>query len=343
MLFKLISCSFKVDGAHSQQSLFDSVFAVPHLSPIERALSFINDTCKVYGFDSYASRTRNFDDFTKFQKKEIFSSMIVLSLIGDVLDQDVAMSLIRLLSTEHIHGTFNFFKDKFDGAFSGDVNSSSIGASALSKMQPVLNIMESTEELKTINSADMFEITDKIIANTISENDHVDQGVIEVSFPPRGSREGWVDPSVCANSLYLIALNRRVYQAQKTIDFIYNVLESGDYLNGTRYYPSPDSFLYFLSKACSESTELMGRFKPLLLEKVAERFGTTQNTLDLSMRILVCKNLGEVNYSDRAALSSLQLGSGAFPKDSFFRYSETVGYLGSESISTAFAIAALKS
>ena len=57
-----------------------------------------------------------------------------------------------------------------------------------------------------------------------------------------------VDPVVCVNALRLFYLQGREKQVSRTFDWVLDVLRNRAYQAGTRYYPSPDLFLYFLTR-----------------------------------------------------------------------------------------------
>jgi len=69
-----------------------------------------------------------------------------------------------------------------------------------------------------------------------------------------------------------------------TQDFVILIL----YLSETRYYPSPDDFLYFFSEllSCPCASALRKRLSPLLQERVIERAGSLGDSVKLGMRLL---------------------------------------------------------
>ncbi|MEM7379640.1 MAG: HAD-IA family hydrolase, partial [Bacteroidota bacterium] len=78
-------------------------------------------------------------------------------------------------------------------------------------------------------------------------NNRNEDGIIQVYFDENRPR---IDAIVAINVLYLMHqvdyVNKK--ELKETEEFIYRFLTSKDYLNGTRYYPAPDVFLFFLSR-----------------------------------------------------------------------------------------------
>lgn len=93
-----------------------------------------------------------------------------------------------------------------------------------------------------------------------------------------------------------------------TLQWIRHVLFHRAYLDGTRYYPAPECFLYFTSRLLqrSRNRELCDLLEPLLKERLRERIGVVADALALSMRVLACVWLGIPNSVDAKTLLSLQ-------------------------------------
>jgi len=152
-----------------------------------------------------------------------------------------------------------------------------------------------------------------------------------------------IDPVVCVNVLTLFYLYGRGYELTQTLHWVYKVLLHRAYLNGTRYYATPECFLFFLSRliGCSESPELHQYLKPLLIERVQERVGADSDALALAMRILVCKSLGIRNEVDLRALLPLQSDDGGWEVCWIFRYGSSRISIGNRGLTTSFAINAI--
>ena len=79
-------------------------------------------------------------------------------------------------------------------------------------------------------------------------NNRSPSGVVETYFDPTGERAGIVDAVVCCNVLFLAHQLNRGPEARATIEHVRRVLVEESFLAGTRYYHSPDTFLFFLGR-----------------------------------------------------------------------------------------------
>jgi hypothetical protein len=129
----------------------------------------------------------------------------------------------------------------------------------------------------------------------------------------------------------------------RTFQWVYEVLFHRAYLNGTRYYDTPECFLFFLSRlvGCSDSQELHLKLKPLLTERVRERIGAPGDALALAMRILVCKSVGIRDEVDLATLLLLQCDDGGWEICWVYRYGSSGIRVGNRILTTAFAVKAI--
>jgi len=86
------------------------------------------------------------------------------------------------------------------------------------------------------------------------------------------------------------------------------------YLEGTRYYETPECFLYFMSRFLSRSrdADLHALLKPLLKERIQERIGAEGNSSALSMRILTCDFVRMRDEIDLRKLLTLQCEDGGW-------------------------------
>ncbi|MEM9457001.1 MAG: hypothetical protein AAGF11_22680 [Myxococcota bacterium] len=176
---------------------------------------------------------------------------------------------------------------------------------------------------------------DRILANTN------EQGVVQTYFDPTGERDGIVDPVVCANVLFLAFQLDRAHEAQPTLDFVRDVLVSERYLEGTRYYHSPDSFLYFLGRVVHHFPEARETLQGPLREAVRRRQGSTDYPIDLAQRVLLSTWLGIDDGGELDRLIDAQGSNGTWAPDALFRYGRKKVFFGSRPLSSAFALAAV--
>lgn len=289
----------------------------------EGARSFLIRSWTGTCFPCLTGPARNLQISTTVQP-ESFTAMIVADLLKGVpefesLHAEIAAMLELELGDEDV---FYFFKDH--GRLPADADCTAVGLSVLVDVDPSFREVANTA-------------LDRIRANANAA------GVVETYFDPTGERSGLVDPVVCANVLYLAHLLGREDEFLPSEDYLVEVMLDGTFLQGTRYYPSPDTLLYFLGRVVGrfKGSRLAERVRKTLQHAVAARIGTTQGPIDLAQRVLVCSWLGMRNTHEAMRLAAMQGPQGAWPADSLFQYGRTKVHFGSSDLSTSFAIAAL--
>lgn len=115
------------------------------------------------------------------------------------------------------------------------------------------------------------------------------------------------------------------------------------YIKGTRYYPSPDCCLGFISRLLVSSSDrhLHETLGPLLKSRVRERLGLGGSAMDLAMRILGCAAVRLPCEDDRRTLLELQCGDGSWKAGWMYQYGSTGIKIGNCAVTTAMAVAAL--
>ena len=117
------------------------------------------------------------------------------------------------------------------------------------------------------------------------------------------------------------------------------------YIQGTRYYPSPDCCLGFIGRLLRSSSDshLQTTLAPLLESRVRERVGSGGSALDLAMRIITCAQMGIACAEDRRALLDSQCEDGSWEPGWMYQYGSTRVKIGNRAVTTAMAVAALSS
>ena len=251
---------------------------------------------------------------------ELFTSMVVVDLLyKDFIASAAADEYLDGLSKCHRDGLFHFFLDT--KLLPADVDCTAVG----------LSLLHQTDRAgrNLVNRA-----VDRMMQNTD------EAGVIKVYFPPCGHRQ-YVDPVVCLNALYLFALVGREAEARATLDFVRRWALSGEYIEGTRYYPSPDVFLYFLFRFVDRFPSAAESLAGPLRRGLRERFDTSRSPLDLAIRVMLARKMGIANDGDHRRLTDSQARDGAWAAGPFFRFGKRRGFFGSRELTTAFAIKAL--
>ncbi|KAL2812696.1 hypothetical protein BJX63DRAFT_432398 [Aspergillus granulosus] len=153
-----------------------------------------------------------------------------------------------------------------------------------------------------------------------------------------------VDPIVCINVLTLFAKHHREEQLSATITWIRDVLYHRAYLAGTRYYASPEAFLFFFTRLTSNLRpgSLKEDLSTLLSERLLERNGTPADSLALSMRILACQALSIESPADVAKLMAMQCPDGGWPPCVIYKYGSDGLGITNRGVSTAFAVKAIE-
>lgn len=260
---------------------------------------------------------------------ESFTAMIIADLLIDQRDQpeqaslmrDILNMLERELGDENL---FYFFKEH--ERLPADADCTAVGLSVL------LRGGVSGERLRK----KAHRALDKIL------NNRSESGVVETYFDPTGERAGIVDAVVCCNVLFLAHQLNRGPEARATLEHVRRVLIEESYLEGTRYYHSPDTFLFFLGRLVhyfpAETEELL---RAPLEAAVRKRLGISGNTIDVAQRVLLCAWFGIDDEGEAERLLESREGDGCWANDALFRYGRKKVYFGSRVMATAFVMAAL--
>lgn len=262
------------------------------------------------------------EDFAHHQDTapEIFTAMVILDLLVDspislTLKADVLELLRTKRSTQGVH---HFFTD--ESKLPADTDCTAVAHSLL------LGALG-------VPRRSLIKVARMIASNVCGE------GVLATYFTRDPKRQNIVDPVVCANGLQFLTLMALADLAAPTVAFLYDVLEQRMYEQGTRYYPSPDAFLYSLSRLVGRFPQEYGRFWPLLQRRLRERMAATEVPLEMAFRAISAQWL-DLRGPDQKALTLLQTSTGAWPAGPFFRYGRSGVFFGSECLTTAFCLRA---
>ena len=155
-----------------------------------------------------------------------------------------------------------------------------------------------------------------------------------------------IDPVVCLNVLSLFYKYGRGSDLEETLAFAYDALLSRTYINGTRYYQTAETFLYFayLFVEESKSADIRRKWTPLLRVRLMElRCGAgPSDALALAMRILLSTKLELTpDPSDVAALIAMQNADGSWCSGWFYKYGSSGVLIENVGFTTALALKAL--
>lgn len=166
-------------------------------------------------------------------------------------------------------------------------------------------------------------------------------GVVATYFDSTGERAGIVDEVVGVNALVLAYQLGRAAELRATEAHVTRFVLDERHLTGTRYYPSADTFAFFLGRLVTAFPEACPALHAPLRRMIAARAGTSHHPLDLAQRVIVGRALGAPVARDEEQLHHLQRPDGSWPADGLFRYGRRAIYFGSPALSTAFAVRAL--
>ncbi|KAG1752977.1 HAD-like domain-containing protein [Suillus lakei] len=242
--------------------------------------------------------------------RENFAQLLILEATDN-------RNLVNLADTPR---TWNFFQGKpllTTEEFPFDLDTTSLG----------LTVMGSPENVAHSVMDDMLDYID-------------DDGIIQTYFDHRRPR---FDPVVCVNALTLFYSYGRGHQLDRTLHWIHEVLLHRAYLDGTRYYATPECFLYFLGRLLEISNDvyLAVYLKPLLIERVQERIGAEGDALALSMRLRLCAYLKLRNDVDIRALLPLQCEDGGWEIGWIYKYGSSGINIGNRGLTTSLAVKAI--
>ncbi|WP_281989579.1 HAD family hydrolase [Aquimarina aggregata] len=255
--------------------------------------------------------------------KEIFSTAIVLDT-NSYLPADIIDSMCEEINN-HGHQKLKwcfYSKDARPHGFPDDLDTTSM----------ILSCLLTNHK---IAKKDTFLIAENMIANRNKE------GIIQVYFDNNRPR---VDAVVIVNVLYFmnqIGMNDRpeLIESKK---FIFNFLINKEYEMGTRYYPAPDVFLFFLSRLVSDFPNQFNDFKKPLRQKLIERIDISHYSLERALRVIALNKLGIVNRIDFIKLIEDQLADGGWPMYGLFIAAKSKKYFGSRELTTSFALEAIE-
>lgn len=139
-------------------------------------------------------------------------------------------------------------------------------------------------------------------------------------------RTNRIDPVVIANVLYLACLSGYDDLMSENLMYLENYLTKGYWLEGSRYYHSPDSVLFFIWRMLRKCAKEKSSVSYVLEKALLQRTGTTWHTLDLAQRVIMSKWAGIDNRVDRQRLRKKIDDSGNIEPDSLFRYGNRDAY-----------------
>jgi len=284
---------------------------------LSKGFKFLEQECQDGTFSCDISNSPDMRLNSHTAPRDTCSPILILqTILREKPDSETAKRVISYCKDNLENGHLGFFED---GSYPEDADTASWYLSTL-------------YELGEIDEEMVNKSLDDILNNT-------KDGVIQVYI---GERKNRIDHVTATNALYLAYLMGREGEVASTEDYVFNKLKSGEYLSGSRYYQSPDSFLYYLSRLVVKFPTFREKFGNLLEQELKKRIGITKTPLDLAMRVTVARNLGLNDNIEKDELLSLQEESGSWPNDAVYHYGTKDIYFGSRALTTAYALEAIK-
>ncbi|KAK7458292.1 hypothetical protein Landi51_01115 [Colletotrichum acutatum] len=152
-----------------------------------------------------------------------------------------------------------------------------------------------------------------------------------------------LDPFISANVLRVFYASGRGNQLQPALHFMEDMLRTGAFEHGTRYYHLPDFLLYYLSELCSKNPDAdeLESLRQLLCQRLKARMGSTNDASSVGLRLLASNNMRLTNTPDIKVLLDLQRSDGSW-MGYLYRYGFSGILIGSEGAITALAVKALQ-
>ncbi|KAI3535680.1 hypothetical protein CSPX01_11204 [Colletotrichum filicis] len=208
---------------------------------------------------------------------------------------------------------------------------------------PVLTTEVFPEDLDTTSIALLtldvdFDVKQKAMDNILQFLNP--DGLAYCYFDPGRPR---LDPFISANVLRVFYASGRGNQLQPALHFMEDMLRTGAFEHGTRYYHLPDFLLYYLSELCSKNPNAseLESLRDLLCQRLKERMGYTNDASSVGLRLLASNNMRLINTTDRRVLLDLQRSDGSW-MGYLYRYGFSGILIGSEGAITALAVKALQ-
>ena len=169
---------------------------------------------------------------------------------------------------------------------------------------------------------------------------HLDSSGILLSYLSAGKIR--LDALMCVNSLALFHSHNRGHQLALTEDWIYKILLTRAFRHGTHYYPSPDLFLYYVSRLLRKAPTLRARFGPVVRDCVLERMEADGDALGLAARVIVGARCGVKDNVNMAKLLVLQRRDGSWDKGVVYHFTRVEGVAWHQGFTVALAVLAIE-
>lgn len=284
--------------------------------------------------------------------EEGFSAMLALDLLpkNDAgLTAEQLRHLVRIAHRCRRGWRFRFFVDE-DG-FPPDTDCTALASAALYDRG-----MITRSELVSV-ACELLKATASQDRAAPGDDGDRDRGALMVYWPDElsgRSRGHKFDPVVCANALCVLLEALRLERKRPgatiaaTTRYVVDHLASGRYLEGTRYYPYPEVFVYWASRLCarfpSRNSVLAAGLRKAITALEARPDEQRTCALNVALRTIAADNVGlrRGQRQRRDLLAGQQHQDGSWPACTYYKLGRHPVYFGSAALTTLFAIRALQ-
>lgn len=246
--------------------------------------------------------------------------------------------------TEH-EREWNFFQEKpilTTESFPCDLDTTSIALTVAGRSKEVISsVMD--EMLNYVDKDGIVQVSRRFNFNLSVPGAHHRSfyPLHQTYFDQRRLR---FDPVVCVNVLTLFYANGRGDELPRTFAWVREVLINRGYTDGTRYYATPECFLFFMARLLEQikGTKADLSLRPIFRERVQERIGSEGDALALAMRVLACASVGIRDEMDLRTLLTLQQEDGGWEAGWMYKYGSSGINIGNRGLTTALAINAIE-
>lgn len=170
-------------------------------------------------------------------------------------------------------------------------------------------------------------------------------GIMQLYFDPTRPR---TYPEACC--IILRACHKFEFNSdpriQKTEDYVVQCLNNDACLDGSRFYTTPESFLYFVAQLYVETrSESLRNRLSAIKAKLGERLNVPTNPMALALRLSACQTVGidpRLFRKDLETFMLLQEEDGGWPAGHFCRFGKTGARIGNRGLTTALAVRILR-
>ena len=151
-----------------------------------------------------------------------------------------------------------------------------------------------------------------------------------------------VDILMCVNGLAIFNEYGRGHELAATEDFLYKVMITRAFRDGTHYYPSADVFLYFVSRMLRKGPGLRDRFGPVLRDCVLERKEAPGDALSLACRVIAAARCGIKDDQNMERLLVLQQADGSWEGGVIYQFTRVKGVAWHQGSTVALTVLAIE-